>query len=106
VLRRYYKGFGAGKGVTGGRRVCAPAELCAEQLEQVGIRPRRIKEGLIMFRGMHDVLELIIESRCNKAAASIRSRELRRWPGQVGNAPILGTVSPSYEANTARYSID
>jgi hypothetical protein len=59
-----------------------------------------------MFRGMHYMLEISVESRCNKVVASIRSVELRESPSQVGNGPILGAVSPSYEANTARYSMD
>jgi hypothetical protein len=59
-----------------------------------------------MFRGMHDILEISIESRCNKAVASIRSVELRESPSQVEIGPTLGAVLPSYEANTAGYSID
>jgi hypothetical protein len=40
-----------------------------------------------MFRGMHQILEMSIESGCNEAIASMSSIELRKKPKSGGGCP-------------------
>jgi hypothetical protein len=51
------------------------------------------KVRLTIFRGMHNILETSIESRCNAAIASMRSMELRGRSGQASRCPAWGAVS-------------
>jgi hypothetical protein len=82
------------------------AHGCAPKLELLNLRDRSTKARLIIFRGMHNILETSMESRCNEAMRRCAQKSFGGAQARLADAWHGVLFRALCKTNTARHSID